>query len=373
MSVAGPIGSTIPEGSIHLSGVESWLLHSDVQIGSGDQQGGVAGWLDADGEPEFVYLEIVGYYLTTMAWLTSGAATSPEHAALANRRAREALRWVAKVLSRYVAPPTRLYLSEARADWRNDALFSFDLAMAARGVASTGSASNRRTRRRAFNGLCARMDRISCGADIMRSHETVNGSSAAIPNRWSTRPGPHHLKAAGAVLHAGGASDALTALAHRTCEHWTSVMHADDWPCQELHALLYGLEGMLLADARRRRRLNEIAWLFARLMQLQSSDGTLPETVGGGIVRSDVLAQALRVGLLLRGRGCLAGPGWGDRLDALADALVGFIRPDGGVLFAKDQTIANTWCAMFAHQALYLHARQDAEDPAPDTAFAYLV
>jgi|SRR5271166_1974265 len=35
-------------------------------------------------------------------------------------------------------------------------------------------------------------------------------------------------------------------------------------------------------------------------MELQAPDGTLPETIRGGLSRSDVLAQPLRVGLLLR-------------------------------------------------------------------------
>jgi hypothetical protein len=77
---------------------------------------------------------------------------------------------------------------------------------------------------------------------------------------------------------------------------------------------------------------------------------------GSGDPRADVLAQALRVGALLRSAGLLQDPAEPERLDALATALGAHVRPDGGVLFSIAQGQANTWCAMFAQQALALHA-----------------
>jgi hypothetical protein len=86
-----------------------------------------------------------------------------------------------------------------------------------------------------------------------------------------------------------------------------------------------------------------------------------------------VLAQALRVGLILRGFGYLTGSIWTERLNLLTEALLGFVRPDGGVVFSHDQGVANSWCAMFAHQALYLRARENAGEPVPAAAFELLV
>jgi hypothetical protein len=356
--------------------IEEWLLDSGIQIDEGAEQGGVAGWLDRDGRPEFVYLEIAGYYLTAMAWLSSGAAGSPEHADTARLRARRAADWITRFLDNH-ALPTRLYLSDQRADWRNSGLFSFDLAMAARGLAATSHAvGHGDERREALASLCAMIDRISSGADVMLSHELVAGNAATMPDRWSTRSGPHHLKAAAAVLRLPErpAGPALTGVAYRTCEYWASSLPDGPWPCQELHPLLYALEGILICEGPTGGDgLGAAERLFTRLMELQASDGTLPETIHGGIVRSDVLAQALRAGLLLRARQYLPGKAWTDRLDRLADALLEFVKPDGGVLFARNQTISNTWCAMFAHQALYLHARAAASEPVPDAAFELLV
>jgi hypothetical protein len=365
--------SVAPEAVVR---IEGWLLHSDVQLADGAHRGAVAGWLNAEGEPDFVYLEIAGYYLTAMAWLASGAACSPHNAETARIQAQLAADWIVELLARNPVPPTRLYLSGAPADWRNDAVFTFDLAMAARGLSCARGLPGRRSRRRTVTRLCAQLERISSGANVMRSHETAS-ESGVLPARWSTRPGPHHLKAAAAVLRVpeSASGRGLTAVAQRTSRHWAAVLRTDGWPCQELHALLYAVEGMLVLAGRDRWSvlLDDAEAFYTRLMSLQDTDGTLPEAIGGGIVRSDVLAQALRAGMLLRGRGRLVGDEWTHRLDGLADALIGLVRPDGGVRFARDQDISNTWCAMFAHQALYLYSRRGADLPAIEAGYELLV
>lgn len=350
------------------SRIESWLLHSDIQIPTGELAGGIAGWLDAEGRPEYVYPEIAGYYMTSMAWFASGAASSPRHVGLARMRAQRTAEWIAKLMSSASAPPTRLYLNRQVDDWRNDAVFSFDIAMAARGMAGVSCGARRLTLAR----LCLWLNRISMNAPIMQSHDVL--TIDALPTRWSTLPGPHHLKAAAAVLGVAESPPSLRALMTRTTAHWARVLASGDWPCQELHALCYGIEGMLIAGTDNADGLLDQASLaFTHLMELQAPNGTLTERVDGGIVRSDVLAQALRIGLILRGSGYLMEREWADRLDAMAAALMGYVRPDGGVLFARDQSIANTWCAMFAQQALYLHARRHSADPVPLAATEYLV
>jgi hypothetical protein len=343
--------------------IERWLLQSGVQIEEGAQRGAVAGWLDREGRPEFVYLEITGYYLTTMAWLASGAASSPDRAADALEHGRQALGWITRTLSEQGVPPTRLYLSAGRSDWRNAGVFTFDLAMAARGVACFGDVARHGAGEKLAAGLCTIIESMCLGAAVLRSHDAVAG--APLPDRWSTQPGPHHLKSAAALLRmpVGVLGAPLRGVCDRTCEHWEAMLQ-EAWPCRELHPLLYGMEGLLIGALHTEdEALEVVERLYARLMGLQMVDGTLAETTGGGIVRSDVLAQALRIGLLLRSRGYLQGDYWAGRLDGLMRALLGFVRPDGGVLFSGDQDIANAWCAMFAHQALLLHSRSADQAP----------
>ncbi|MCW2631872.1 MAG: hypothetical protein JWR88_834 [Pseudonocardia sp.] len=374
--------------------IEGWLLESGIQIPDGPQQGGIAGWLDSQGMPEFVYLEIAGYYLMSMTWLASAAASSPDRAAAARVRARLTLRWITRTLCAPTvptvptastastaptvptAPPTRLHLRSGRVDWRNGGLFSFDLAMAARGVMASRVVAHSRDRRPTVARLWTLLDGISRDTAVMQSHQLVGGADVPLPDRWSTRPGPHHLKAAAGLLQVPhyAVGSTLRRVCQRTCEHWTAAM-SDSWPCQELHTLFYGLEGMLIraGTARGEPELASIAVLYARLMELQAPDGTLPETITGGAVRSDVLAQALRVGLMLRSRRHLQSDEWAERLSALAADLMGFVRPDGAVLFAQDQELTNAWCAMFAHQALRLFAHDGRGAPLTAAAFQLLV
>jgi hypothetical protein len=258
-------------------------------------------------------------------------------------------------------PATRLYLSPERDDWRNAAIFSFDLAMAARGVACFAGATRVEEAETLVRDLGARVREVCLGRAPLPSHAPREGTHTTLPDRWSTRPGPHHLKAAGALLRlpADLLDGALLRACRQTVAHWTRAMQAS-WPCRELHPLLYGLEGLLILESSASgQTLDVVERIYERLLRLQAADGSLPGAAvsGAGEVRADVLAQALRVGALLRGARRLNGDQRGRRLDELATALLRHVRVDGGVLFSTEQAIANTWCAMFAHQALLLHSR----------------
>ncbi len=333
--------------------IEGWLLDSSVQLGEGPHRGGVAGWLEADGCPEFVYLEITGYYLTLLAWLATGSAGSEARAAQALEHGQAGLDWMRAVTADGAVPPTRLYLTPDEDDWRNRAVFSFDLAMAVRGADCFGTVASAADAATPVRELSHRLEAICSNTVPLASHTALEAPGAALPERWSTCPGPHHVKAAAALLRLpDGVVDAdLVAACRATVDHWTAAMH-EDWPCQELHPLLYGLEGLLMLGL-----FDAAEPIYERLLDLQAGDDTLPAAVtGSGGVRADVLAQALRAGELLRATGRLRGDVWRSRLEGLAGVLLGHVRPDGGVLFALDQQRANAWCAMFAHQALTLHA-----------------
>jgi hypothetical protein len=341
--------------------VERWLLESDALVKGGPQRGGVAGWLDRDGRPEFVYLEITGYYLTTMAWLAAAAANSAERRQRALERGRRAVEWMRSVTIGEAVPPTRLYLSSGRGDWRNAAIFTFDLAMAARGVACFAAVTGSDEGVTLLHDLGARLDEICSNTALLPSHVLRSGMGNTVPDRWSTRPGPHHLKAAAALLRLprGILGDAVIQACRATVTHWKAALQTS-WPCSELHPLLYGVEGLLIQEpAVREETLDSVEQIYERLLRLQGQDGSLPSLAvrGSGEVRSDVLAQALRAGALLQASGRLRGDDWTQRLDALTAALLRHIGEDGGVWFAMNHKIANTWCAMFTHQALLLHAR----------------
>jgi hypothetical protein len=331
--------------------IEHWLVTSPVQIQEGQYAGGVAGWLDADGCPAFVYLEITGYYLTAAAWLINGGARSPDSVAPARRRGRLALDWLGRELAGGALPPTRAHLRDrSEPDWRNDAVFTFDLAMASRGVRAFADTPgpDHATGANVQNALERGLEDVRQGRDQIPSHRAIH--DAVLPGRWSTRPGPHLLKAAAGLMSLSLGADLLAA-ARTTWTSWAEQADAG-WSVHELHPFLYGLEGLVM---NLENPLDRAEVGFQRLMQAQDSGGWLPDRfVDGTVHRSDVLSQALRMGALLRASGRLQSGAWAHRLDLLAGRLLEHVRPDGSVTFSHDQDRANAWCAMFAHQALVL-------------------
>jgi hypothetical protein len=109
------------------------------------------------------------------------------------------------------------------------------------------------------------------------------------------------------------------------------------------HAAFYHLEGLALAAVngwdREAPALLESG--FRRIISMQDS-----------FERSDVVAQALRVGCILcNGR---SDSDLVDRLKNFAVKLEQFTSADGGVLFSNAPSFRhkNVWSAIFAHQAL---------------------
>jgi hypothetical protein len=136
-------------------------------------------------------------------------------------------------------------------------------------------------------------------------------------------------------------------------------------PLQMLHPTLYFAEGALVAMPEYAPR---VAALLQRCLALQRADGTLPESErDSDLPRSDIIAQALRVGLLLCANSVVGAPG-DAALQKLADALVARVSEEGTLSFVPDQNgvLANTWCAMFAEQALRWYARWRDGQALPD-------
>ncbi len=300
--------------------LRAWLAGAGLQVQEGPCVGGIAGCLGADGQPAFVYGEITGY------WLSWAARYAPDA-----RRMTAATAFIAEHWGGSRPAPTR---HGAPDDWRNGAFFSFDLAMMLRGVADAAPVVGVAPARRAAVHLVAWLERLVDENGSLRSHCAISGS--ALPQRWSTRPGPYQAKTAAALLAvpADWLSARVALAARRTLATWSG--RADEHA--ELHARCYALEGDGMAG-----RPSDVGGLMRQLRQ----DGSLPEHAGvdGGATRGDVQAQALR---LL----CLQPELRMQPMEAMASVLVRHVRDDGSVSFRVGEAAANVWCALFAHQAL---------------------
>lgn len=338
--------------------LQHFLLHGAAQQREGEHRGAVAGTLKPDGSALYVYGEITGYYLHWLASLPAATAGVPAAAAAA-------LDWLQRYLHGNELPLTRVYLHESPPDWRNDALFAFDLAMIAGGLACIAE--------QAISPLPPALL-----ADLQRWLQlfTRNDGLAVcltrtpatlLPQRWSTCGGPFTAKSASRILLLSQHTQ-LEASLLQACRLELQRI-ATDASCHGIdmvHPTLYAIEGCLLcADS---EPLVLAQW-FEQVVALRSADGSLPESLPTpDIRRSDIVAQALRVAIFLEHQLKQYGR-YRTACDGFARVLVQRVRADGTLPFSNDNNPdANVWGAMFAEQALRLYVAHVQQQALPFSA-----
>jgi len=313
--------------------IERWLLSSAIQVRTGPEGGGVAGWLDACGKPVFAYPEITGYYLTCLSFMRRIGRRDERIASNAQR----AVAWL-HAKSRDATLRTRYYLRSDVADWRNEAEFSFDLAMVLRGLANVKGMVDEGARSEAEAAFQQRFCRFVTSTGEIAPCRALNGVNS--PDRWSTRPGSFQLKTAAALLCTGSLRESGRKTIDNTFNRWRSHRSVNG---DERHATMYALEGLILFGLRGcEDALKAAAALYAQCARRVTT------------ARSDVVAQFLRAGCVLRSRGFLT-PAQCAQLDPLAETLSRFSDEDGAVYYSLAEPPPlrhrNAWCAMFAYQA----------------------
>ncbi len=346
-----------PQPSLHHEGgIAGWLLDGPAQIGAGRHAGAVAGSIDGDGRALYGYPEITGYFLQWLAWRCRGS----DAAGTAAPRAAAAQRWLAAWLALGEPLPMRLHLADGVDDWRNRAVFCFDVAMVARGLAAAADAGLLDPDPAVVAGLSNALEAMIAADGLFDAFAPL-AAAATLPERWSTRRGGFLAKAGAGVAAAAalpGMAPRVVAAAEAT---WlASVDSAFATPHDELHPQLYAFEGILSRPQHPRTiaALPRLAAAFDVLLALRTRRGALPESrrthgPDAGPERIDVIAQTLRVGYLLQ----RSFPQWmPDRvaLARLRHLLRGQVRADGSVPFAIDARtpVSNVWAAMFADQAI---------------------
>jgi hypothetical protein len=326
---------------------DRWLADSGVQR----DDGAVGGWLDEGGVAPYVYPEIVGYYLQWLAWRASDGETDIVLAA----RAGAAQRWLRVWLAADGPPVTRVFADATQRDWRNHALFTFDLAMVLRGLASAARYRVLAPDTDVVAEICRLLESL-IGADNELDAVRVHTPSANFPRRWSTTRGPFLAKAAAGISYAADALTGVPARLRDAAERTfvASVRALREQPHAETHPLLYAIEGYLNAPANAdfAAHLPLVGGSFDRLVERCAALGRVPEaTDDAGQARLDIVAQTLRAGALLAQHRCAAPPPFLRKLErALEDA----ITHDGAVPFVAGATPLqrNAWTTMFASQAL---------------------
>ena len=362
---SGPASSALAEtvstpdalsGDVHAR-IAAWLLVGGAQVRVGVHSGGVAGALDADGRAHYLYPEITGYYLQ---WLASLATRTSRGEAL-TEPAEAAQRWLAATIAEDDAPPSRVYLRGENSDWRNSAIFCFDLAMALRGLAAATAQRLIDADPKLVAAVCVWLGRL-IASDGEFDACLVVSRGAAVPDRWSTRRGPFLAKAASGMIVASTQlpiPDRILRAAKATLA--ASLQRAQQMPHDDTHAFLYTIEGVLAAgdDPQARAVLPMLARQFASLLERADATGYVPESAtDSGVIRLDVIAQALRVATRL----VVAEVGQRRPvLDRLEQTLIANVQENGALPFAarREPTPWSVWAAMFSEQALAWRQRVD--------------
>ena len=335
--------------------IARWLLTGPAQVSTGVHAGGVAGCVAAPGSPSYVYPEIAGYYLQWLAWRAQRFGNSPTLA----DRAAAVQAWLAVWISAADPPPTRVHLIDANDDWRNRAVFCFDLSMVLRGLAAAARARLLVADAAVVTGVSRQLERL-IAADGLFDACVTNVSGDPLPERWSTRRGGFLAKAAAGIITATRTLSGIAATVERaaTATFAASIGWTFETPHAETHPLLYAFEGIMALprDARFADSLAAVAEQFDALLAHANADGHIPESLTsttGGPARVDVLAQTLRIGYLLHAHRPQQPP---DRvaLARLRQVLARQVHPTGAVGFTLEPDPAqwNVWAAMFTDQAL---------------------
>jgi hypothetical protein len=354
-----------PPGRGAGAAIASWLLDGPVLLRNGPHAGAVAGVVGASGTVAYVYPEIAGYYLQWLAWRArEGHARDPLGA-----RAAAVQHWLRVWLADAHPPRTRIHFASSGDDWRNGAVFCFDLAMVLRGLASSGQAGLVTVDETVVAGVVRELERL-IGIDGAFESCVANDPETALPDRWSSRRGPFLAKAAAGIVTAARTLPTIPEPVVRAAEATfdASVTALSRAPHPELHPLLYAFEGVMALPDHRDfvGTLATVAAQFDELLALASRHGSLPEVRSmhgdaSGPARVDVVAQVLRIGSLLDAHLPSRSVDW-STLRHLRGLLEAEVRPSGALPFAmhSEPTAWNTWAAMFADQALAFVTERDA-------------
>ncbi|MCX5749788.1 MAG: UDP-N-acetylglucosamine 2-epimerase [Candidatus Saganbacteria bacterium] len=388
-------------------GTESWLLDSGIQSRSSSRlfRGGFFAYLDpAINRYSFIYPEITGYGLTALANIAKHHQLSktihlPEKI---YSHSLAAFNWLERnslsiestpAEGACIAFPSRLYPDQDRAgNPLNDLLYTFDNGMIMDGLMNMFSITgNKRFAEMAENIFYFLMKMRRRDGSLLAFFDTVRAEGVSIPRlNWSMFSGSYHAKLAMPLLKYSretGNSLAMK-MAVSLCDNavedqdasgrfFTNMSERGTSKSTQLHPHCYTAEGLLYAalhlkktDPRKTERymgsaVRAVKWIFD--IQNQTTGGIPQAFSECGVSyseRSDTLAQALRLACLIN----LHQPHTIDenRIHLLANKLLLFYnnsgnrRIKGGFVYgfgAKGEEInhCNSWCTMFAMQALHLY------------------
>ncbi len=354
-----------------------WTLHSGIQNLEGEQKGGFNSWYDLEQKKyEFLYSEITGYAITMLLYLNRLVPNR-----LFVERARLAADWL---LGKAIHPAggikTRHYYDSQNAhpgySFESEILYAFDNGIVAFGLANLYGETRDKRYLVAAEGimkfLIGKMQKPN--GEFYASYDAKSGKLGDDDSKWSTQSGSYHAKISLPLVrlfeltkkqeYRDSALKVCKAALKMQEQNGRFVTFRTERDTH-IHPHCYSAEGLLYAGLK--LDMPEFVDSAARgtewVLQNLKGDGSilcLYSNVRKDFAtyeRSDTLAQTLRLASLFRGR-VLNG-----NVEKLKNRVIFFQKNDGvqrggfyyGMQDGKYLPYLNSWCTMFALQALQMH------------------
>ncbi len=366
---------------------KNWLLYSGIQNINKEPKlnGGFNSWYDIDKENYYyIYSEITGYGISTLLFLNKYF----EEQAL-SERAETAADWIMNIaMHKLGGVKTRYYFYEADGQknysFDSEILYTFDTGMVLNGMINLYKPTKNKKYLDAsikiadflINKMLKEDGSFYAYLDVKKN------SLVDTEDKWSTQSGSYHSKLAiGLIdLYKSTNDEKYKDVAIKICDYALTFQTQEgrfisfrDSKNTHMHPHSYSAEGLLYAGIKlnipRYKESSKKALLWALSNQLESGGvASLYIKSEDNFIkneRTDTLAQILRLGSLLIKYGLLD-INYLKNLEKLKNRLISFQekegRQKGGFKygFEEDGTKLdhlNSWCTMFAIQALILYNR----------------
>lgn len=338
--------------------IKNWLINSGIQ----SPEGGFYAWIDLDAQaPAFLYSEITGYAITTLLFLNRLSADP-----VLIQRAQKASGWLLqKALHPCGGFKARAYQDDINADqlysFNQENIFSFDTAMALYGLVNL----YKQTKQEKLLAVCQKcadflIDKMQNSDGSFNSIYSAKTNANINPgDKWSSQSGSFHAKIALGLVDLFEITNKVEYKnsAIKICEFALTKQDASGrfitdnlTQTTHLHPHSYTAEGLIYAGAAFKAQKfidyaqKAINWMFKHVDKNGLNDIYDPKTTKfSHFQRSDILAQALRLGLIFN-----------QNKTNLLKARLESYQLSEGFLYNLQERHLNSWCSMFALQALAL-------------------
>ena len=324
------------------------ILDRIFEMSAMSHTGGMMGWVDATTKKhEYLYGEITGYYLSLLAYIYSHGNDIDK--GLLTAEMRKQITWLLNELNADNGLITRKYY-ETTDDWKNNAVFLFDVTMILRGINSVSNVC-------AIDVAPEALVQYKNLLERFKKEESLEPfllvKSGVMPVKWATRVDIHYLKIIAALTEIGGYEKVVAHYIDYFSNN-ISRQHLMDTPT---HPLMYYFEGWLALKNKKLTSVKFDQLNFNQFMEFldENHNKTLTNRWSGdGEIRSDIVAQVIRIAAILFHCSMMSEADYIKYVNPLLSQLEKFYLLGYICFFRNTSEINhfNAWSAMFSYQAL---------------------